>query len=176
MKKIRLSNGMVALVDDEDYERVSLLRWNAECPRLTYYASTGITKKLKELGYTCKTRMHRLVLNAKPGQQVDHLDGNGLNNQKGNLRFSTATGNARNRRKTASPTSSRYKGVVYDKGARCGKKKWKAGIYYKGIRANLGRYLEEEDAAIAYDVAAQLCHGEHACTNASQGLLSSFTP
>ncbi len=76
MKEIQLTRGGVAIIDDEDFERVSELKWHLFKDTHNSYARTGY-----------RIRMHRLVMNAKKDDQIDHIDGNGLNNQNSNLRI-----------------------------------------------------------------------------------------
>lgn len=106
--------------------------------------------------------MHRLVLGALNDQLVDHIDGDGLNNRRSNLRSCTHAENMRNRCKTAG--LSRFKGVHRDK------RTWRAQINFEGRRIRLGSFHDEADAARAYDSAASLYHGEFAKTNEALGL------
>jgi len=104
--------GKFAMVDDEDYERLSTIRWtlssenNHGKKRNTLYA-IGANKTTKDRKFVS---MHRLVMEAKKGQIVDHIDGDGFNNQKSNLRFSTHGQNQSNRKSTRG-SSSVYLGV-----------------------------------------------------------------
>lgn len=158
--------GRVALVDDADYELVMQYRWNVrEYVRpngsiVGPYAFTGSKKN----GRVVIVRLHRLLM---PGAgQVDHEDGDGLNNQRSNLRPATDVQNHANQRKNSTwrgrPTSSRFKGVYWSK-ARC---KWVAQIQAgRGRRCHLGSFAEEADAARAYDAAAREVFGEYARVN-----------
>ena len=105
--------------------------------------------------------MHRQIMNAPKGTPIDHKDHNGLNNTRENLRLATISENARNCEKTKRPTSSKYKGVCWNKKS----KKWQAHIHYNGISIHLGLFDSEEDAAKAYDEAAKIYHGEFAVLN-----------
>jgi hypothetical protein len=107
--------------------------------------------------------MHRLLLSVARGRVVDHLDGNGLNNQKVNLRQVSTRQNQMNRRpnQAGRPRSSRYKGV-----SRTGKcTTWQAKIVVEGKRVPLGRFKREVDAARAYNKAAVEYFGEYARLN-----------
>lgn len=151
MKEIQLTQGKVALVDDDDVSLLSEHEWYALKVRKTYYAvRAGPSKTI--------VYMHRVLM---PGyRQVDHRDGNGLNNQRENLRPATNSQNQANRRKK-SGTSSQFKGVSWNKEAG----KWQAQIRSDGKDTHLGRYSEEEDAARAYDEAAKRKFGEFANLN-----------
>lgn len=149
MGEIPLNHGRIALVDDEDYAKVSQTRWRYIKIKGCEYAATGDN-----------TLMHRLILAAGPSDRIDHKDGNGLNNQRLNLRHCTHAQNMRNRRKMAS-AASRYKGVQRAHGSRG----WTASIRLNGKRRHLGTFASESEAALAYDKAAQSLHGEYARTN-----------
>lgn len=114
--------------------------------------------------------MHRLILGAGAKETVDHKDGDGLNNQRSNIRLCTVAQNVRNRRKSSLARSSRFKGVAYapskSSGIRTRKRNpWEARIWVGGRNKSLGRYSTEEDAARAYDRAAIEHFGEFARTN-----------
>jgi hypothetical protein len=98
-------------------------------------------------------------MQAERGEQIDHKNGNGLDNRRDNLRKATATENNRNRMKLRAPCASKYKGVWrhYDK--------WGAAIWDKGKSIKLGRFDTEAKAAEAYDAAARRLHGEFARVN-----------
>ena len=162
MKEILLSRGKVALVDDEDFEWLNQWKWSL--------SQLGTNRKYRSIYYAHRTQwykngvqrdisMHRLILDAPKGLEVDHIDGNGLNNQRSNLRLCTRTQNARNARRRKNG-SSRFKGVCKTREGR-----WNARIYANGKRANLGVFKNEADAARAYDAAAAEAFGEFARLN-----------
>ena len=151
--------GLVALVDDEDYERVTgdddrgrPLRWNIyQSDRGTRYAQA--TDAIVD-GHR-NPNMHRLILNIlnDPSKETDHRNHDGLDNQRCNIRACTQSQNNQNARKCKS-TSSIYRGIAWHKLAQ----KWEAYITYDGKRHYLGLFLFEVEAAQAYDAAAKLHH------------------
>lgn len=90
----------------------------------------------------------------------DHIDGDGLNNQRLNLRQSTKSQNNMNTNK-GQGYSSKYKGVTWDKA----RKKWKCGIKINGKQIFIGRFIEEDDAALAYNQKASELFGEFSRLN-----------
>jgi hypothetical protein len=152
---IPLTRGFVAIVDDEDAERMASRKWSVKFGKRTQYAQTNANTVPNTT-----LRMHRLIMDAALGQHVDHIDGNGLNNTRANLRFCTNAENSMNRRKRLGVTSQ-YKGVSwYSK-----KEIWGADIWIDGRTKNLGTYVLETDAARAYDAAARWLFGEFAQLN-----------
>jgi len=111
-----------------------------------------------------KTSMHREIMNAPKGLDVDHIDGNGLNNRKSNLRLCTHAENVHNSRPMRNG-SSKYKGVCWHKTY----KKWYSSIGKTGKRFYLGRFDNEIDAALAYDKKAKELFGEFAYLNFAKG-------
>lgn len=160
MKQIGLSQGQVALVDDEDYCRISCRNWYAIRNEYGYYAA-GTTPMVKWIRK--RLLMHRIIMCAKKGQIIDHRDGDGLNNQKYNLRFCTISQNGQNQRISTHPSKlSKYKGVTWHKGGR----KWQAAIRGENKKNYyLGSYANEDDAARAYDEKAKELFGEFARIN-----------
>jgi len=150
MKKIKVS-GSFALVDDEDYPILSRFSWRLHKGKNTFYAKT--TLESRQQSETTLT-MHRLVMGYK-GKMVDHADGNGLNNQKENLRICTNSENARNQRRDS------IKGAVLDK--RGGR--WLSQISFDKRRYSLGTYATEKEAGEARDKAAIVLHGKFASLN-----------
>ena len=157
MKEIILSQGKVALVDDEDYEYLNQWKWCAVKARKTYYANRSVLLS----GEKKTIFMHRLIMNTPAGLETDHADGNGLNNIRSNLRIATRQQNTFNRR--ASISKSKYTGVyVWYKH---GRRYIKAMIHQDGRNVSLGNYPTEEEAALAYNEAALKYRGEYARLN-----------
>lgn len=156
-KEIPLTNGYKAVVDDEDYEMLNQWTWRALERRRTVYAyrNAYVNGKRRPI------YMHREI--AQPGEslQVDHIDHDGLNNCRSNLRVCTSKQNSYNTRKTRSTTASRFKGVKYykDRG------KWVASIIRDGTSRYLGAYDTEREAAEMYDAYAARLSGEYAFVN-----------
>ena len=153
MAIVQLPRGKSTIIDDSDLEFVKSFRW---------YASDGThTSYVRRT--TDKAALHRLLLCCCLGLQVDHINGNGLDNRRVNLRVVTVAQNQQNRRKTMTG-SSQFKGVVFEK--RLGR--WKARITVNKKLIALGYFSAEIDAALAYDVAAREFFGEFAYLNSPQ--------
>lgn len=153
MKEIQLTRGFITQVDDEDYEYLNQFNWHILVKGNNIYATTT-KKNSKDIG----TRlMHRWIMKNPKGMFIDHKDGNGLNNQKNNLRVCTVGQNNMNRFITWG--KSRYKGPVKYKN------RWAAFISLDNKNTYLGSFKEEIDAAKAYDKAAKIHHGEFANIN-----------
>lgn len=150
MKEIPLSKGYVAIVDDEDYERVSKYKWCAVKTKNFVYAVRSYERH--KLIY-----MHRFILNISDNKDTDHRDGDGLNNRRLNIRASTRSQNNCNRRKPRSNTSG-YKGVSWNKKA----DKWKVTIGLHKQSIHLGMFANLKDASQAYIKVAKKYHGEFA--------------
>jgi hypothetical protein len=155
MKEIPLTNGQIALVDDGDYERVRRITWCASPAKYTTYArSTGT----RETGGK-SVKLHRFILNAPTGMDVDHRDQNGLNCQRRNLRVCSRAQNSMNRR--TQNHSSDYKGVTLLRRW----SKWRATIKVDGKKIHIGYFSNPKAAAQAYDAKARELFGEFARTN-----------
>ena len=156
-KEIQLSQGKVAIDDDEDFEYLNQWKWSANNPKGKCYAVRSITI---EKGKRTRIIMHRLIMNANKGFVIDHIDGQTLNNLKSNLRICTHAENLRNR-KVSVNSKSRDKGVYYDKKT----EKWIAEINKDRKRVWTKYFMNPIDAAKAYNEAAIKFHGEFAKLN-----------
>ena len=157
MKTIPLSQGLVAKVDDDDFDRVAMNKWSATRHRKIVYAQRKIRNPS---GRSTSLLLHRFIMNVvNPKIFVDHADHDGLNCQKSNLRLCVHGENDGNRRKKNG--TSRYKGVSWDSN----RSLWRAQITIRGKVRYLGRFDSEEDAATLYDAAARSAFGEFALCN-----------
>lgn len=146
-------------VDREDYKYLSTMKWYA------YYSSNS----MKIYTYTKKSDrsrivwLHRLLVNCPKGMVVDHINGNGLDNRKRNLRICTREQNSLNIGKSDTPATSKYIGVYYNKS--CPSKPWKASISINNKTVNLGQFSLESDAAKFRDKIALQIRGKYARLN-----------
>ncbi len=155
---IPLSQDLYALVDGEDFERLSKHKWYAHKGRNTYYAMRNTPRRNdKQL----KVYMHREILGLPKGIATDHRAGYGLDNRRVNLRPATNQQNQFNRRSQYRKKSSQYKSVFWHKRI----KKWYARIMNNHKRYFLGYFDTEKDAALAYNQAATKYFGEFAKLN-----------
>jgi hypothetical protein len=153
MKEIKLNLGFVAIIDDDDYPNISLNKWFIDFKgNVTYAVRNEMT-----LGKSRKIYMHRVVMGARKGQVVDHLDYNGLNNQKNNLRICTHGQNLQHHYSAWGELP--YIGVVRKR------EKFHARIVFNKERFCLGCYFTMEEAARVYDRKAIELYGEFAYLN-----------
>jgi hypothetical protein len=153
MKEIQLTQGKVALVDDEDYTWLNRRKWCANIFNGHWYAVRTEKKKT--------VLMHAQILGTPKGMKSDHKDGDGLNNQRHNLRICIHAQNLYNQRTQTRLKSSSFKGVFWHTQA----KKWQAQIKVNTRRIYLGIFISEIKAARAYDEAARKYFGDFAHTN-----------
>jgi hypothetical protein len=160
MKRIPLTQGKFALVDDQDYDFLMQWKWYACYIHKTHYAKRSVRIGLK----TIRIRMHREILKRMrlhiAGKKIDHRDRNGLNNRRSNLRIATNSQNQHNQgiRKN---NKSGYKGVTWNKQHN----KWQARICINWKEIWLGLFDDKKDAAKAYNEAALKYHGKFAVLN-----------
>ena len=158
-RKIALTQGKFALVDDTDYEWLNQYKWCALKGRNTFYA---VRMSPRVSGKQAIIWMHReiLGLGKEDPQQGDHRNHNGLDNRRGNLRICNNSQNQHNKSPQKN-SSSAFKGVCWDK-QYC---KWHAHIRVDSKLKHLGRFNSEIVAAKVYDKAALKNFGEFAFTN-----------
>lgn len=155
MKTISLTQGQVALVDDEDFEELNNFTWHAHRRKgYTFYAVRWVAG-----GQGSRIKMHQQILRMP---YVDHKDGDGLNNQRSNLRGCNHSQNLMNQRAQAG-RSSQYKGVYHYRTNRA--HPWAAYITVNKRRIYLGYHSTEKDAARAYNAKAVELFGEFARLN-----------
>ena len=161
MKLIKLTRGQHALVDDDMCEELIEFTWCAQWSPITksFYAVRA-GRKSDGLLYRKHISMHRVIMDASKGMQVDHIDHNTLDNRRSNLRLCTTAQNAMNRGVSISNTSG-YKGVGWDKV----NTKWKAYIRVNTKLLHLGYFNSKNDAVRVWNLAARMYHGEFAYTN-----------
>lgn len=153
MKEIKLTQGKVALVDDEDFEYLNQRKWH-------YSKGYAVSTSRRLFGFQKTIAMHREIMNTPNGMETDHINGDKLDNRKNNLRNCFHLENGKNRKIQINNTSN-YKGVSFDK--RAGK--WRSVIYIEKKKISLGNFTNIEDAARAYDKKAIELFGEFANTN-----------
>lgn len=162
-EEIPLTQGMVALVDQADYEFLMQWNWHARKGDAfdKYYATRAVhipagDKKRKQTSI----QMHNVIMPPPEGMEIDHINSNSLDNRRCNLRACTHLQNRWNSRPQHG-SSSKYKGVSFQKATNY----YKAYIIVRGIYKHLGCYPDENDAARAYNRAARVEHGEYAKLN-----------
>lgn len=154
-REIPLTKGYCAIVDDHDFEWLSSYRWYAHCNR------GGHVYARRATDITGRTYfMHRELTGPDPGEDVDHANGNSLDNRRSNLRIATRQQNNWNRRPQRG-SSSPYVGVSWakDRGL------WVAAIERNDRKIWIGSFESAEEAARAYDAKALELRGEFACLN-----------
>ena len=153
--QIELTHGKVAIIDDDNWDLVSGFKWRAVKGHNTWYA---LATSRRDGGGHRAVLMHRLLLGlTDPTIKTDHRDGDGLNNQRENIRACSDAENGRNRRKNVN-NSSGFKGARWHKGAG----RWVAQIWFNGKQKYLGLYSTPQEAHAAYCAAAIELHGEFA--------------
>ena len=150
--KIKLTQNKYALIDDKDFDLVSLYSWCFD--KSIGYAVARINKKV--------VRMHRLILGLEVGEMCDHKNHNKLDNRRINLRLSNKSNNGANRTKQKNNTSG-YKGVFLMKDGR--KKKYMARMKFRNKDIFIGYFYTKKEAARAYNSSAKNYFGEYAYLN-----------
>lgn len=157
MKTIELTQGQVALVNDEDYADLTKYKWHVHKYKKLWYAQ----RNLKKVNGYSSLGMHRVIMNCPEDMVVDHINHNGLDNRKENLRVCFRIQNRWNT--TFSAGVSKYKGVRFLQN------RWHAQIGANRKKIHIGYYDTEELAALAYNEAAIKYHKEFAALNIIKG-------
>jgi hypothetical protein len=168
MIEIPLTQGCVALIDECDADKVLQFNWTVSVnkKRQLAYVRRNVTVR----GKTRSVFLHRFLLDPPPHLEVDHINGNGLDNRRSNLRLATPAENRRNAKLFANNTTG-YKGVRrYSKG------RWYAEIKAESKPIRLGIFDSKEIAARAYDKAAVEHFGEFARLNFPDSYDPNFVP
>lgn len=146
---ISISKGYMVEIDDEDAPIITGNKWTARVNSKTDYTVRVYAYRQQTQGGRIKQiYMHRLLANAPPGMDVDHIDGNTLNNRKSNLRLCTRSQNLSNTKRHADKTHDLPKGIEY-RGNRTNK--YSARICHNGVRYCLGSFYTIEEASEAYN-------------------------
>lgn len=154
--RIPISRGQFfALVDEDDFLALSEFAWHRD---VGGYARRSLP--IVDGKRTGSIAMHRQILNAPAGIEVDHINHVRLDNRRFNLRLATASQNHGNTRSLPG-TSSRFKGVTWFKRYSL----WRAQVKHQGKGFHIGYFADEEAAARAYDERAIAIWGEFACLN-----------
>ena len=159
MKQLSLSQNKLVNVDDEDFEALSEYKWCAkwDAGSNTFYAVRHTPRPEHKT-----VIMHRVLMGANSfSEKVDHIDHNGLNNCKVNLRLCSNSLNQQNRSKQRKATSSIYKGVCWEKR----RSKWQVSIMLNKKSIFIGYFDDEKDAALAYNNKAKSIFGDFALLN-----------
>jgi hypothetical protein len=152
-RRIPLTQNKFAIVDVEDYEKLSVGRWHLFEGKKNFYAVRTEGRK--------NVFMHRRIMRSPSNCIVDHINRNGLDNRKANLRIVSNMQNCWNSDRGINKGTSKYKGVRMDK--RSGR--WYASIRHDGKKMYLGSFATEIDAARAYDNSAKMLRGQFATLN-----------
>lgn len=159
-RKIPLTQGKIALVDDEDYEYLMQWKWQAFYQQNTHsFIARRMTSKRKE-GERKSIIMHRIIMNAQKGQIIDHINHDTLDNRKENLRFCTHSENMQNRT-IQSNNKARYKGIYWRKSRNC----WEVRVHKNCKLKRVKCVHDKIEAALVYDEFAEEVHGEFAKLN-----------
>lgn len=161
VSEIPLTKGQIALVDDEDYDELSAYSWRAAKVNRKHHSPMYYAMRGTQGVGDGVVMLHRQVLRAPLGFDVDHINGDPLDNRRVNLRLCSMSQNQANRSAMVPNKTSRYRGVCWDKKSG----RWQADIKVQQKSIYLGQYEREEDAAAAYNRAAEKHFGEFARLN-----------
>ncbi len=153
LKTLELTQGQVAVIDDTDFDNLKAFNWFAVKDRDRWYAATSI---VRDDGKRQLLRMHRFVADAPAEMQVDHINGNGLDNRRSNLRVCTHQENQWNRQAAPRNSTTGLQGVNYNKA----NKNFRAAIKHNKKSIHLGVFSTKEAAFEAYKAASIKFKGE----------------
>jgi hypothetical protein len=147
----------ITMVSIEDYDTLNKHKWHiiSDNRGMLYVTRTLYNPETKKYKIVL---MHRIIMQAKDGEIVDHINRNTFDNRRCNLRITDFAGNSRNRKLPKNNTSG-YKGVSFEVN------RWKSYITFNNIDIRLGRYKIKEDAALAYDFASKILFEDKANPN-----------
>ena len=159
-RRIPVTGGRFAIVDNADYDELAIYNWYGVKNGRTFYAqrlveTNEIVRKRNIIG------MHRQLFDVPAGKVVDHINHNGLDNRRANLRIVTRAQNSWHNRKYRGDFTSQYKGVSWENG----RGRWRAKIAYNRRNVFIGYFDDEVSAARAYDAKAKELFGEYAILN-----------
>lgn len=159
---VPLTQGYTAIIDADDVPLVANCNWRALITRRRDGSIRAVYAVRADCsgGKPVTVYLHRVILNAPADLQADHIDGDGLNNRRINLRLATHAENSQNRRSIVG-SSSQYLGVHWHKAT----SKWQAGIMIDGVNKYLGLFTDEVEAAKKYDAEALAAFGPFARLN-----------
>ena len=153
MRMVELTKGMSSMVDDEDYDMLMQWSWFVHKCRNTFYAGRMHSSKKRHI------KMHRVIMGIDdPAIVVDHIDRDGLNNQRSNLRLATSSENLLN---APGWGASGFRGVSFHKKAN----KWQVAVSHQGKSHWIGLFESINDAALAYNKKASELFGQFAFQN-----------
>lgn len=166
MREIRLTQGQVTIVDDDNFEWLNSFKWFAHKDNFKYNHGYYAVKKITKNGKSYMQCMHRLILNIDDKELlVDHINGDKLDNREENLRIATRAENGRNRDRQSNNKSG-FKGVSWNKQFM----KYRAQIMFNNKTTYIGLYTNPIEAAKAYDLKAKELFGEFARLNFNGGV------
>jgi hypothetical protein len=154
VKRVPLTRGMFAIVDDEDFDFISKWKWRASGGNRGHFYAARVERTQDGL-HIKAVNMHRVINNTPDGLVTDHINGNTLDNRRENLRASTFTQNSYNCPRSKNNRSG-YKGVSWDKNTN----KWRAQMVVQGKKICLGYFANPKDASIVYENRAAIEHGD----------------
>lgn len=159
MKYLELTKNKKTLLDDDDFAFAkSLGSWYWANKKGSKYGYAEMTKRIE--GKKIHFKLHRIIMNAQKGEQIDHINGDSLDNRRENLRICTQSQNNANRR-ILSTNNSGYRGVSWSETAQM----WRATIKKDGLQKHIGYFPDKKTAARIYNIEAMELFGEFAVLN-----------